>query len=630
MLSQRTLYSHIFYLIITVPMTTYLAAKTIYRHLISIMSSSFGSPPTTPNDGQPSGRYPISLDPMQVPGDPHSDNEHEIPYLLLNNRIPEKDWHGKDPVLRMFDYLELQDYGHAFGPYWIAKSSLDGDIHHLFRDLVEIPGLKPALILASKFLSEATLLPFWHALIFNEYTHMEQETEEIGWPCNKILLNPEPLSEKDLERTTAALVRIAKDVNIKSHSHPCFEYCWSFTKRSRRHIKNEHPEGESGTASSVTLSPKTLELLHPDCDIPPDQRNRISLMFAVNLCHEFAHAVFMFREPLPLMHSGHRQPPGVTNEIEPFINNDRLPELGQAWESIIFGGHLSSLGGREDCKYGVGLTKWPSSETAHGINPITRAVVPVARVGDYEPKWETLYVVPMDFVEKLFNKTYWKVDVKEKGTDALRFRKKFGCRKRNYDWIDHGLGGDGYASDDSERGRHADKSGIVRPGQPRPPPSPSLSALDEEDYASEDNDSFSDFAPEYTMGELGEEEEEDGYSTYDELEYSSTGSDEGSIWELETEDLDFPPIDIEVMGDWLESELYLLNNPMPGGFPSDVDFVIEGVIYGEGGLEEGGGGDGISGGGIWGVGYVEETDDSEVTYIFPAIDFADQLMGVDA
>ncbi|KAK2758175.1 hypothetical protein FQN54_004019 [Arachnomyces sp. PD_36] len=518
------------------------------------MSSSMAQDAERPN-----GICPTILDPDrndQVSAAEEGPDAPSIPSILLDPSVPDKHWHGKDPVLRMFDYLELQDYGRAFGPFWMSESTLEGEIHYLFRDLVEIPGLQPALRLASKFLSEAKLLPFWHALIFNQCSLLPQESDITGWPCHEIYLNPTPLSQVDLEKTKSAILCIAKNVTILSHKREYFEHTWAFTKRTTRHIPSDSDgkdTNNNGTSSYITISPGTFKLLHPSTNLPTDQRLRVSLMLAVNLCHEFAHAVYMSREPLPLLQNGKPQNPHEGKEIEPFINHGRTPELGHAWESILFGGRLSSLGCREDCLYGLGFVKWPDSKTEYCQNPITGTIAPIARANTSALKWDTLYVVPMDFVESLFDQKYWNQTVRENGTGALRFPKTLGCRKRNYDWVDEGFG-DGYDTDDSERSRHADSEGIVRPDQPELPPSPVLSDLDEDDdndrmeaeYTSCESTASSGYPPGYSDFENDEGEAD--------LELRLSSDDDDSPTEASSDLSDMPPVtfDTEVSADELE------------------------------------------------------------------------------
>ena len=449
-----------------------------------------------------------------------------IPATLIT-AYPGKDWHEKDPVLRRFDFFELQTQGLAFGPFWEGHSSLTGNIHPLFQDIIDVPGTEPALLLATKLLTERALLPFWHSLIFGAMEPLEGETRAIGRPCRQINLLKKPLLPFEADNTNAALIRIAKSVRITSHKSSHFGDKWAFTKRTAIRIKAS--EEELGTESNIAFTPKILELLDPVADTPIDQRLRLTFMLAVTLCHEFAHAVHMYR--VPPWYISPLQSVDKIDEVEPFIGKDRLPELGIAWESIIFGGRISSLGCREDCLYGLSITKWPGSSTEHLIKMDTADVtVPVKRLNSATPRWDTTYVVPMDYIIKILDQRFWSREIKEKGVGVLRMPKEFGYRKQNYHWTDDGLG-DGYATDDSERGRNPDMEMIVRPGQ-SPLPSPQMPnwdepesddtnsdsssdpfASDDDEYFYEDDDDFVDEDDD----DFVDEDEEDGYGGYGNL-----------------------------------------------------------------------------------------------------------------
>jgi len=64
---------------------------------------------------------------------------------------------------------ELSTRGKAFNFLPSAQmGNLSTQIHPIFNDLKDQPGFESALCLASRYLQERCILPFWHALLFEK------------------------------------------------------------------------------------------------------------------------------------------------------------------------------------------------------------------------------------------------------------------------------------------------------------------------------------------------------------------------------------------------------------------------------------------------------------------------------
>ncbi|EOD45445.1 hypothetical protein UCRNP2_7836 [Neofusicoccum parvum UCRNP2] len=88
--------------------------------------------------------------------------------------------------------------------------------------------------------------------------------------------------------------------------------------------------------------------------------------------------------------------PEVQIKIEPFFMEQRRCELGRAWESYVFGGHVDGIGDGLNMQFGVSVTKWPHpfSEEGEARAPSRRA-------------YKTSYAVPMAWVEELWRAEFW-------------------------------------------------------------------------------------------------------------------------------------------------------------------------------------------------------------------------------
>ena len=74
-------------------------------------------------------------------------------------------------------------------------------------------------------------------------------------------------------------------------------------------------------------------------------------------------------------------------------------------------------------------------------------------------KWDTTYVIRMDWIQKLFTRRSW--EEQTAGAKILFPPKLFGIRRYNKWWED---GDEEFESDCSSLNRHDDRDWVVRPG----------------------------------------------------------------------------------------------------------------------------------------------------------------------
>lgn len=362
---------------------------------------------------------------------------------------PPGPWHEGDFYLKRFRLQEL----HANQVIHLPDAHL-GDltdpIHPLFSDLQQYDHLHPALRLASKFLDEPTLLPYWNGLIFSTYHYLACTSRNFNAPCYCFLQRPGPLERNQLQLVRKAMLHAARTTRYE-FAEASSAGAWAICIRSPTRALRPF----AGTGSIIRLSKAFLTILDPTTNLSTSQRLRTSFLLANTLAHEFAHAARNARVSPP-------QPP--VEDFEPFFYDHRRAEVGHAWESVVLGGRIFPFLNAFDSRFGMCIEKWPDLDEKYMVvrpSQAGSAVIPLSRKPP--KKWSTMYTIPMPFVQALFTQDFWHRQVKVFGVTALRFEKTLGLRLRNWDWVG---GDDGFPASDSSRDRWPDAEGIVRPGQP--------------------------------------------------------------------------------------------------------------------------------------------------------------------
>ena len=237
----------------------------------------------------------------------------------------------------------------------------------------------------------------------------------------------------------------------------------------------------NGTNTAITLNPLFLKYLHKDADVsvPPAPNNggikdgqtiyhaKVYVLFflAITLVHELAHAVWMIRtappkdsefecptftphaatatnsdSPSSTPSNNSEQmdidPPHPKAEHEPFIASQRRPELGQAWETSVFGnygfieplgqcsGRATTSGRRWGDLFCMGLgVRELASDTKETTVEVQRngrrEILPLARLHDEDavedeetmpmsaPRYTRVKIMPFDFVYQFFTEGFW-------------------------------------------------------------------------------------------------------------------------------------------------------------------------------------------------------------------------------
>lgn len=173
-----------------------------------------------------------------------------------------------------------------------------------------------------------------------------------------------------------------------------------------------------------------LEDIHPELDqCAADLRTRFYM--AMIMVHEIGHAFHNAFNP-----TQHIQ------KHEPFLNDDRVAELGYALTKHLFGNVIQIVGSNPEhlgVPFGFYFFDWPNSDN-RGDRKKERCSLAKAGVHTH-----TYYVLPMSYILKVLDPKFWADEVVRYGTIAsLRLPKLLGVR---YQYDDYKLWLDEHASD---------------------------------------------------------------------------------------------------------------------------------------------------------------------------------------
>ncbi|KAE9973750.1 hypothetical protein BLS_003445 [Venturia inaequalis] len=280
------------------------------------------------------------------------------------------------------------------------RSTLTADIHVLFREtnfhgcpqhIYEI--LKPGLRLASQLLTHRATSAFWHTVIFGRRERVssvhERIPDDVAW------------TRENERRFHEHLERLADSIHFHFSLWPTPKHTTEHSYGSMHPIKDlRHgwlPNARDPCRKSrirlhtdFYTTAKRLSLLKsPD----PLLVLRFNLLLACVLCHELAHFLEMSSNSSvrrDVYDRAGEEIVDIESTPEPFFNNQLFNEMGNAFETKVFGGRLEPISWRIDCAYGL---------TTHDVvDPSFSRDVP------------TFFTVPMDYVWMIQQQKTWERD----------------------------------------------------------------------------------------------------------------------------------------------------------------------------------------------------------------------------
>lgn len=212
---------------------------------------------------------------------------------------PEDMW-DEHPELWMFSKAELQQLGMLELPD-AQRASLSNAIHPIFLPanwvnvrVAHITQLRPVLRLASHYITDPHLMPFWHAQMFGQRIEIPRDvvvgpiyghTLSIFQRNYDAVTRSYALPTLDLRRTREALVSLAGFITFTINREPSMSGAVLTTTRD---FVSASPTSFPGTASLIEIDRKYLDAYaRPDLTI--SQRLRLQFYLAVSLVHEVGH-----------------------------------------------------------------------------------------------------------------------------------------------------------------------------------------------------------------------------------------------------------------------------------------------------------------------------------------------------
>ena len=157
---------------------------------------------------------------------------------------------------------------------------------------------------------------------------------------------------------------------------------------------------------------------------------RSKYLLAILILHEFQHAYWRtlttsYIPPLP--------PSGQKVQLyfihEPYYRDQRRNELGHAFQGQFFAGFIAPTGPRHGaCPFGLCHMRWPGGDHQLDVsqNWSERELGSARKWGML---WQSIYAIPMDYIQKIFSRKFWEQDVELYGTvKLLRPPKDIGIR----------------------------------------------------------------------------------------------------------------------------------------------------------------------------------------------------------
>lgn len=291
----------------------------------------------------------------------------------------------------------------------IRPNNLEVPIHPLFQldhwnntpdDIYEF--LKPALRLATMFLSQERCMRWWCTMLLGEREPDMSDIHKFGRPAQRIrapvpitpgnaLTAIEYLWEKGEEVVEGEghllSFRFGENLHLSWGRGPAFAYTcpldtWEGPLPTHKTWMDHYSKKKMHRAvvglhgDYYKQACKLRDLKFPD----ENQKLRFYFLFAVSLCHEVAHTV----ESADLYH-GSDTPYFVP---EPYVEDMSVRESGCMWEKFTFGGRIFPVNDDVSCRYGLYTQAWPCPPG--------------------ERDWQnTLYSIPMDWIEKIQQQEFW-------------------------------------------------------------------------------------------------------------------------------------------------------------------------------------------------------------------------------
>jgi len=312
----------------------------------------------------------------------------------------------------------------------VFLGDLDNDIHPIFAKH-NFPGadysvLEPVLRLASQLLLCKRSLTFWHAIFNGKEEKIPDLSEKYETEIYEYHRKEGPLSARDIAITKLELLRLADMVRFcretpstrrEGLGEPLSGLCCSCLDPNRF---EERSWGFHGRGSDISYSEVLYQELIDDLKNNRDETIKGQFNFAALMVHEVAHAATYLK---------------ANRDFEDFFEDTVVAEAGYEWEAFVFGDSLTQFRyydyGQSGVDYSawadagypdVSVSPWPSRR-AYGFEKIQP---PSSLAQECLPADEVRWLIPVWYIQKLFTKQFWDVELERMGDVFLQPPKELG------------------------------------------------------------------------------------------------------------------------------------------------------------------------------------------------------------
>ena len=273
----------------------------------------------------------------------------------------------------------------------LIRSRFDGTPDAIYDQLM------PALRLASMFLTQPVCMQFWVTVAMGKREDDHQMSRKYGKKCQRLANHVEMT-----KNNTARVIKHLRELGEADIIHFAFKHkllhgvgggAWATSGPICDYLGVRKTYGLNGTltrsiirlhADHYIIAKKLSQLKYPEIS----QQLRFSFFFATLIMHELAHSIE--GAYMKMRHDQWAEYQRSKTYIEPFwMDWQRPPECGKAWEQTMFGGEIQPVNNRVDGSHGVGMSDWPPKGS------------------DVDPERRIWYTIPMTYIEKLFQTTTW-------------------------------------------------------------------------------------------------------------------------------------------------------------------------------------------------------------------------------
>lgn len=307
-----------------------------------------------------------------------------------------------------------------------CTNTLTYKIHPLFHGLQNMyPGLAPVLRLASAILESPASMAFLFTILYGHRERQDELSSQFNGECAVLRALRGP------EATIRVMVSMALDKLTKFHefriSTPPPNDSWEGITVRSGIVCCITEDGKQGLGSCTFIRTSFVTKL---AQLRTEGGNKLEILnlkfrTAVTLVHELAHAINRAVDinAFPILNEIALTATASSRMYEPWYEDQRLAELGWAYENEVFGGIIGTLPGPGwdrpdsiDPSHPVFVHKWPGTETNE--HPKRRG----------SKQSMTLYLVSMYFIHNIQQQSFWDYYSAHRDLSKLRIEKTIGVR----------------------------------------------------------------------------------------------------------------------------------------------------------------------------------------------------------